>query len=97
MSMSAATDYVVVKGWFHETLPSAVVDTIALLRLDADWYDSTKAILDNFAHCVVPGGLIIVDDYYTFEGCARAVNECAAQRSWMIRQHRLAGVCYILT
>jgi O-methyltransferase len=64
--------------------------------MDADWYDSTKSILDNLADYVVPGGLIIVDDYYKFEGCARAVNECSAARSWMIRQWPLGGVCYII-
>jgi O-methyltransferase len=95
MSMSAATDYAVVKGWFNETLPTASVGPIALLRMDADWYHSTKSILDNLAHCVVPGGLIIVDDYYTYQGCARAVNECSGARGWMIRQYRLGAVCYI--
>src|SRR6478672_12004453 len=37
MSMSAATDYTLVKGWFNETLPRANVGPIALLRVDADW------------------------------------------------------------
>ncbi len=96
MSMSAATDYAIVKGWFSETLPSASVGPIAVLRMDADWYDSTKSILDNLAHCVVPGGVIIVDDYYTFEGCARAVNEYSAARSWMIRQYPRGRICYII-
>jgi O-methyltransferase len=96
MSMSAATDYALVKGWFNETLPKAVVGPIALLRMDADWYDSTKAILDNLADRVVPGGLIVVDDYYTYEGCARAVNECAVEKNWMIRQYRFGEVCYLI-
>ena len=96
MSMSAATDYTLVKGWFNETLPRASVGPIAFLRMDADWYDSTKHILDNLAHCVVPGGLIIVDDYYVFEGCARAVNEFAVAQNWKIRQYWIGGVCYII-
>jgi O-methyltransferase len=96
MSMSSATDYTIVKGWFRETLPSASVGPIALLRMDADWYDSTKQILENLAPHVVPGGLIIVDDYYVFQGCTRAVNECAVERNWMIRQYRVGGVCYII-
>lgn len=96
MSMSAATAYTLVKGWFEDTLPSNRVGSIALLRMDADWYDSTKAILDNLADCVVPGGLIIVDDYYAYQGCARAINECATTRNWMIRQSRIGGVCYII-
>jgi O-methyltransferase len=96
MSMSVASDYTLVKGWFNETLPYANVGPIALLRMDADWYDSTKAILDNLADCVVPGGLIIADDYYVYQGCARAVNECAVARNWMIRQYHLGGICYII-
>ena len=96
MSMSAATEYTVVKGWFETTLASANVGPIALLRMDADWYDSTKQILDNLAHRVVRGGLILVDDYYVFQGCTRAFNECAAARNWMIRQHQPGGVCYVV-
>lgn len=94
MSMSAAADFSLVKGWFNETLPSAELRPIALLRMDADWYDSTKQILDNLAHWLVPGGLIIVDDYYVFQGCTRAVNEYALARNWKIRQ--FGGVCYII-
>jgi O-methyltransferase len=96
MSQSAATDYTLVKGWFNDTLPVDNVGPIALLRMDADWYDSTKAILDNLAGRVVPGGLIIVDDYYVYQGCTRAVNEYAAAKSWMIRQYHVAGICYII-
>jgi O-methyltransferase len=96
MSMSRATNYTLVKGWFNETLPRADLGPIALLRMDADWYDSSKAILDNLAACVVPGGLILVDDYYTWEGCTRAVNEHAAARNWMIRQDERGAVCYIV-
>jgi len=96
MSMSAAKDYTIVKGWFRETLPGALVEPVALLRLDADWYDSTKEILCHLADCVVPGGVIVVDDYYVYEGCTLAVNEYAAARKWMIRQYWPGGVCYII-
>lgn len=96
MSMSCATDFVTVKGWFEKTLPDAKVGPIALLRLDADWYDSTKQILDSFAHLVVSGGLILVDDYYVFQGCTRAINEYAASRNWKIRQYWRGEVCYVV-
>jgi O-methyltransferase len=95
MSMSAARQVTVIKGWFSETLPNASTGPIAILRMDADWYDSTKQILESLACLVVAGGVIIVDDYYAWEGCARAVNECAAEKSWMIRQFWRAGVCFI--
>ncbi len=98
MTMSPAMDYQIVKGWFDDTAPRAaahMTSPIALLRIDADWYDSTKCILVNLAPCVVPGGLIIIDDYYTYDGCTKAVNEAAALRNWRIRQSRFGGVCFI--
>jgi O-methyltransferase len=95
ISMSSAKDYQIVKGWFEETLPKLPEQPIALLRMDADWYDSTKCILENLAMRVVPGGLIIIDDYYTWEGCTVAVNEFAARNKWQIRQSR-HRVCHVL-
>jgi O-methyltransferase len=95
MSLSSAGDYHIVKGWFEETLPGLPDERIALLRLDADWYESTKCILDNLAARVVPGGLIIIDDYYTWEGCTIAVNEFAARHKWPMRQSR-HGISYVV-
>ena len=95
MSLSGAKDYQIVKGWFHETLPRAsMAQPIALLRMDGDWYESTKCILDNLAPSVARGGLIIVDDYYLWDGCTQAVNEAAAMRKWRIQQYD--GICYIV-
>jgi len=95
MSMSSAKHYEIIKGWFNETLPRVrMAQPIAILRLDADWYDSTKCILANLAPSVTRGGLIVVDDYYTWDGCAQAVNEFAALRKWKLQQH--AGVCFIV-
>lgn len=96
MSMSAARRYNVAKGWFSDTLPNTkIAEPIALLRMDADWYASTKCILDNLAPKVAPGGLLIVDDYHTWDGCTLAVNEFAALKKWRIRQSR-RGICFIV-
>jgi O-methyltransferase len=96
MSASPAKDYHIIKGWFDETLQKMKLsEPIALLRMDADWYESTKSIVDAFALHVASGGMIIVDDYYTWEGCTRAVNEVAALRNWKIRQSR-GGICFII-
>lgn len=95
MSLSRAKDYQIVKGWFRETLPRvSMPQPIALLRMDGDWYESTKCILDNLAPSVARGGLIIVDDYYLWDGCTQAVNEAAAMRKWRIQQY--AGICFIV-
>ncbi len=95
MAKAKVKDYNIVKGWFHETLPDFPRTPIALLRMDADWYDSTKCILDNLARYVVQGGLVVIDDYYTWEGCTAAVNEYAVQRKWQIRQNQ-DGICYVV-
>jgi O-methyltransferase len=76
MKLSPATSVSLVKGWFSETLPRfAPPGEIAVLRLDGDWYDSTRVCLENLYPHVAPGGIVIIDDYYDWDGCARAVNE----------------------
>ncbi len=70
------------KGWFQDTLANAKerVGKIAILRLDADWYESTKCALENLFDAVVPGGYVIIDDYGHWEGCKKAVDEFLSQR-----------------
>ncbi len=65
------------KGWFQETLPRDAdsIGDIAILRLDGDWYASTKICLEYLYDKVVPGGFVIIDDYGTYEGCRKAVDE----------------------
>ena len=67
------------KGWFKDTLPGLVEQTkdkgIALLRLDGDWYESTLECLEALEPLVVQGGTIIIDDYFAYDGCVRAVHE----------------------
>jgi O-methyltransferase len=66
------------KGWFEQTVPDFVAQQaapIALLRLDGDWYESTKVCLENLYPLVSENGVIIIDDYYVWDGCAVAVHE----------------------
>lgn len=65
------------QGWFQNTLSAArsSIGLIAVLRLDADWYESTKCALENLYDLVVPGGYVILDDYGHWEGCRKAVDE----------------------
>ncbi|MFA6106358.1 MAG: TylF/MycF/NovP-related O-methyltransferase [Patescibacteria group bacterium] len=67
----------IVPGWFNETLPAhkQSVGDIGLLRLDCDWYESTKFCLDTLYENVVPGGYVIIDDYRAWPGCQKAVDE----------------------
>ena len=69
---------VFLEGLFKDTLPSAPVETLAVLRLDGDMYESTKDGLDNLYHKLSPGGTLIADDYYLFEAQRKAVDEFRA-------------------
>ena len=86
------------KGWFEETLPQfQPADPIAILRLDGDWYDSTMTCLLNLYDLVMPGGLIIVDDYDDWIGCRRALHDfiSSTEAPEPIRRSP-RGVVYIL-
>jgi O-methyltransferase len=65
------------KGWFADTIRAAKaqIGAIAVLRLDGDWYESTKTCLDHLYPLVSDGGLVIIDDYGYWEGCRRATDE----------------------
>jgi len=63
------------KGWFCDTLPTAPIEQLAVLRLDGDLYESTMDGMNALYHKVSPGGFLIVDDYGDFEPCRRAITE----------------------
>lgn len=75
-------DVVLVEGWFQDTVPQYknIIDKISILRLDGDWYESTKIPLDNFFDKIVNGGFVIVDDYATCFGSRKATDEFRAER-----------------
>jgi hypothetical protein len=64
-------------GWFQDTLPrdAGSIGEIALLRLDGDWYESTRVCLEYLYPKVAKNGVIVIDDYGYWEGCRRAVDE----------------------
>ena len=70
------------KGWFKDTLPTAPVRTLSLMRLDGDFYESTKDALNNLYDRLSIGGYVIIDDYgedsWTY--CRKAVDEFRAER-----------------
>jgi hypothetical protein len=63
------------KGWFKDTLPSAPVMQLAVLRMDGDLYESTMDILNALYHKVSSGGFVIVDDYHILPPCKQAVHD----------------------
>jgi O-methyltransferase len=64
-----------VEGPVEETLPGRAPERIALLRLDTDWYESTRHELEHLYPRLVPGGVLIIDDYGHYAGARRAVDE----------------------
>ena len=71
---------VFVPGWFRDTLAAAPVSQLAILRVDADLYDSTREVLTALYDRVSPGGFVIIDDYDAFAPCRLAVQEFRAER-----------------
>jgi O-methyltransferase len=65
----------ILKGWFDETLPRARIDKLSLIRVDADWYESTWTVLDVLYDKVESGGYVIIDDYGLPIGARRAVDQ----------------------
>lgn len=70
-----------VKGKVEETLPAQAPDQIALLRLDTDWYESTRHELLHLYPRISQGGVLIIDDYGHWDGCRKAVDEYFATQA----------------
>jgi O-methyltransferase len=65
-------------GWFKDTLHDAPIDSISVLRLDGDLYESTIQALDALYPRLSPGGFCIVDDYQAVKACEQAVTDYRA-------------------
>jgi hypothetical protein len=68
-------NFVFVKGRIEDTVPMSMPTTIALLRLDTDWYESTRHELVHLFPLLVHGGVLIIDDYGTWEGARQATDD----------------------
>jgi hypothetical protein len=64
-----------VVGRVEDTIPEAAPSRIAILRLDTDWYESTRHELEHLYPRLSPGGVLLLDDYGYWEGARRAVDE----------------------
>lgn len=78
-------------GWFQNTVPIAAptIGPIALLRLDGDWYESTKICLEQLYTSVSSGGVVVIDDYGCWTGCRKATDE------FLARLARLPLLCHV--
>jgi O-methyltransferase len=79
-----------VQGPVEATIPSrAPTGPIALLRLDTDWYESTKHELIHLFPQLSEGGILIIDDYGHWEGAKKAVDEYMATLDQPYFLHRI--------
>jgi O-methyltransferase len=78
-----------VQGPVEETLPANAPDAIALLRLDTDWYASTKHELVHLYPRLARGGVLILDDYGYWQGARRAVDEYLGEHELPLLLNRI--------
>ncbi len=79
-----------VEGKVEDTIPVTVpAGPIALLRLDTDWYTSTKHELIHLYPSLSASGVLIIDDYGHWEGCRKAVDEYFAEQKTSILLQRI--------
>jgi O-methyltransferase len=67
-----------VAGLFEDTL--RIDRPVALAHIDGDWYESVSCCLARIEPWLVPGGVLVIDDYHSWSGCRRAVDEYFADR-----------------
>ena len=91
MRRSGAPHVHIQPGWFEQTLPQYDGGPIAVLRADGDWYCSTMETLTHLYRYVVPGGIIIFDDHYYWDGCSKAVHDFLAQTDARETIHQFRG------
>jgi hypothetical protein len=78
-----------IKGSVEETIPKTMPKEIALLRLDTDWYESTKHELTHLFPLLQADGVLIVDDYGHWEGARKAVDEYISNNNIRILLNRI--------
>lgn len=85
-----------IKGKVEDTLRDErnLPEKIAVLRLDTDWYESTKVELEVLYPRLRPGGVLIIDDYGYWQGARKAVDEYFADRPVLL--HRIDHTCRVM-
>ena len=78
-----------IKGKVEDTMPENMPQKIALLRLDTDWYESTKHELTHLFPLLQPNGVLIIDDYGYWKGARKAVDEYISEKNICILLNRI--------
>jgi hypothetical protein len=82
-------NFIFVQGKVEDTIPKVLPQKIALLRLDTDWYESTKHELTHLYPLLVEGGILIIDDYGHWLGCKKAVDEFIQEKKLKLYLNRI--------
>lgn len=82
-----------VPGKVEQTVPENSHKKISLLRLDTDWYDSTKVELEYLFPKLSKGGILIIDDYGHWEGARKATDEYFAENNIKMYLNRVDYTC----
>jgi len=84
-------NFVFVKGKVEDTIPKKTPGKISLLRLDTDWYESTKHELTHLYPKISKGGVLILDDYGHWAGSKKAVDEYFKKKSILLNRIDYSG------
>jgi O-methyltransferase len=91
MGSTGHWDLELVAGMVEDTIPARVPETISLLRLDTDWYESTRHELEQLYPRLSQGGVLIIDDYGHWKGARRAVDEYFRERPILLNRIDYTG------
>lgn len=78
-----------VKGKVEDTLPVESPEKVSILRLDTDWYESTRCELEILFPRLAIGGVLIIDDYGHWQGCRKAVDDYFEKQNVKMFLHRV--------
>lgn len=86
-----------IKGRVEETVPLMAPEKISLLRLDTDWYESTRHEMEQLFPRLSKGGVLIIDDYGHWQGARQAIDEYIKENKLQILLHRIdkTGRCAV--
>ncbi len=84
-----------VEGKVEDTIPGSVPEKIALLRLDTDWYASTKHELKHLFPLMAENAILIIDDYGCWEGARKAVDEYIQENQLCLFLVRIDSSAYV--
>lgn len=78
-----------IKGKVEDTIPNVIPDRIALLRLDTDWYESTYHEMVHLFPLLVPGGVLLIDDYGHWKGARKAIDQYISENKLSLYLNRI--------